>query len=76
MPRRSRTFTKRPTTDCVRTDLPATAHEVVADLAMTIERASVSSKRKRWREENGDAIAAYNDYIESHGTFSDNVRSF
>ena len=76
MPRRSQTFAKRPTTDCVRTDLCATDHEIVADLPMTLERASVSSKRKEWREENGAAIAAYNGYIESHGTFSDDARSF
>jgi hypothetical protein len=76
MPRRSHTFAKRPTTDCARIDPCASAHEVVADLAVTPAPASASSKRKRWREENGDAIAAYNDYIEAHGTFSDHLRNF
>jgi antitoxin CcdA len=35
-----------------------------------------SVKRARWREENRDAIAAYNDYVDEHGAFSDGVRSF
>jgi antitoxin CcdA len=34
------------------------------------------AKRKKWRQENRDAITAYNEYVEKHGTFSDGVRSF
>lgn len=34
------------------------------------------AKRKKWRQENRDAIAAYNEYIEKHGMFSDGVRLF
>ena len=35
-----------------------------------------SLKRARWREENRGAIAAYNEFVDEHGTFSDGVRSF
>jgi antitoxin CcdA len=35
-----------------------------------------SLQRTRWREENREAIAAYNEYVDEHGTFSDGVRSF
>jgi antitoxin CcdA len=33
-------------------------------------------KRKKWREENRDAIQAYNEHVEKHGTLSDDVRGF
>lgn len=30
----------------------------------------------QWHAENSNAINAYNSYVEAHGVFSDNVRSF
>ena len=33
-------------------------------------------KRKKWRDANKEAIAAYNEFVEKHRTFSDDVRSF
>jgi antitoxin CcdA len=41
---------------------------------LTEELAEV--KRKRWLEDNRDAIAAYNEHIDKHGAFSDDLRSF
>jgi antitoxin CcdA len=41
-----------------------------------LERELAEKKRQKWREENRDAIAAYNEHVERHGTFSDGVRSF
>ena len=80
MPRRSETAAKRAANVSVRSDLLAAAREAGVNLSATLERALTeelaSLKRKRWREENRDAIAAYNDYVEEHGTFSDDVRSF
>jgi len=35
-----------------------------------------AARRARWREENREAIAAYNEYVEEHGVFSDGVRAF
>jgi antitoxin CcdA len=33
-------------------------------------------RREKWRQDNRDSIAAYNEHIEKHGAFSDDVRSF
>jgi len=80
MSRRSQTVAKRATNVSVRSDLLAAAREAGVNLSATLERALSEElagvKRKKWREENREAIAAYNDYVEKHGTFSDDVRSF
>jgi antitoxin CcdA len=80
MPRRTQSIAKRATNVSVRSDLLAAAREAGVNLSATLERALMQEladvKRKQWREENRDAIAAYNEYIEEHGTFSDDVRSF
>jgi len=34
------------------------------------------AKRKKWRQDNRDAINVYNEHVEKHGMFSDGVRSF
>jgi len=33
-------------------------------------------QRELWREENQQAIASYNQMVEEHGTFSDDLRAF
>lgn len=80
MSRRTQTVAKRATNVSIRSDLLAAAREAGLNLSATLERALseelASVRRKRWQEENRDAIAAYNDYIDQHGTFSDDVRSF
>ena len=80
MPRRSQTIAKRATNVSIRSDLLAAAREAGVNLSATLERALAeelsSVMRKRWREENQDAIAAYNAYVDEHGTFSDRLRSF
>ncbi len=71
---------KRATNVSVRTDLLAAAREAGVNLSATLERALIEelaeSKRKKWREENREAISAYNEHVEKQGTFSDDVRSF
>jgi antitoxin CcdA len=71
---------KRATNVSVRSDLLAAAREAGVNLSATLERALMEelaeAKRKKWRQENRDAITAYNEYVEKHGTFSDGVRSF
>jgi len=47
-----------------------------ATLERALERDLANECRKRWRQENRDAISAYNDRIEKHDTFPDEVRSF
>jgi antitoxin CcdA len=74
MVRRHQTVAKRATNVSIRSDLFDAARVAGVNLSATLERAGV--KRARWREENRDAIAAYNDYVDDHGAFADGVRSF
>jgi antitoxin CcdA len=80
MSRRSPSVAKRATNVSIRGDLLAAARAAGVNLSATLERALTAElakgKRKKWREENREAIAAYNHYIEKHGTFSDDVLSF
>lgn len=84
MPRRNAASvtktSRRATNVTVRTDLLAAAREAGLNLSATLERALseqlAAEKRRKWREENRKAIAAYNNHIEKNGTFSDDVRSF
>ncbi len=80
MPRRSDSIPKRATNVSVRRDLLAAAREAGVNLSAALESALIEQlaqlKRQKWREENRDSIAAYNEYIENHGAFSEDVRSF
>ena len=80
MVRRHQTVAKRATNVSIRSDLLEAAREVGVHLSATLERALAEElagvQRARWREENRDAIAAYNDCVDEHGAFSDGVRSF
>jgi antitoxin CcdA len=71
---------KRAANVTVRRDLLDAARAAGLNLSATLEtaleRALAEEKAKRWRDENSEAIAAYNDYVEKHGTFSDDVRGF
>ncbi|HEY8053734.1 MAG: type II toxin-antitoxin system CcdA family antitoxin [Steroidobacterales bacterium] len=78
-PRRE-TSAKRATNVSVRGDLLAAARAAGLNLSATLERALqqelAESRRAEWREQNREGIAAYNDFIDANGTFSDGVRSF
>lgn len=81
MPRRSTVHTlKRATNVSVRADLLAAAREAGINLSATLEKGLAEELavrgRQRWRDANRQAIQAYNDHVEKHGTFSDDVRSF
>jgi len=80
MSRHNQTVAKRATNVSVRSDLLAAARAAGVNLSATLERALTEElagvRRKQWLEENRESIAAYNEYIEEHGTFSDDVRSF
>jgi antitoxin CcdA len=80
VPRRSHSVPKRAANVSVRADLLIAAREAGVNLSATLERALTKAlaevKRKKWREDNRDAIAAYNEHIEKQGAFSDDVRSF
>jgi antitoxin CcdA len=78
--RSSKTVAKRATNVSVRSDLLAAARDAGINLSATLERALMDElagvKREKWRQENREAVAAYNEHVEKHGTFSDDVRSF
>jgi antitoxin CcdA len=81
MPRSAeKTMAKRATNVSVRSDLLEAARKAGINLSAALERALkedlASAKREKWRLENREAIAAYNEHVEKHGTFSDDVRSF
>jgi antitoxin CcdA len=71
---------KRSANVSVRSDLLAAARDVGLNLSATLERALVeelaAAGRRKWREENQEAIQAYNEHVEKHGVFSDEVRRF
>jgi antitoxin CcdA len=71
---------KRAANVSVRSDLLVASREAGINLSAALERALIEelaeAKRKKWREENREAIQAYNEHIEKHGTFSDDVRRF
>jgi antitoxin CcdA len=72
--------TKRATNVSVRSDLLNAARDAGLNLSATLERALVEQlaevKRKKWRQDNREAIDAYNEHVEKHGMFSDGVRTF
>jgi antitoxin CcdA len=80
MPRQNASTAKRATNLSVRGDLLDAARAAGVNLSATLERALTQEladqKQRQWREQNREAIAAYNDYVEEHGTFSDGVRGF
>ena len=78
--RSSQTNTTRATKVSVRSDLLAAAQDAVIDLSATLEKALIeelgATKRKKWSEDNREAIDAYNEHVAKHGVFSDGVRFF
>jgi antitoxin CcdA len=80
VPRRNHSVPKRATNVSVRSDLLAAARDAGLNLSASLERALQEElaevKRKKWREENRESIAAYNEHIDKHGAFSDDFRSF
>ena len=71
---------KKPTNVSINSDLLAKAKELKINLSATLETAltELASTRQRelWKRENKIAIEAYNQLVEEHGTFSDDLRSF
>ena len=64
----------------VRTDLVDAARAVGVNLSALLERALVAElarlRRLQWREDNAEAVAAYNDHVRQFGTFSATGQSF
>ena len=75
-----RSAPKKPTNLSLNGDLLKKARDLGVNLSSELEGALEDIVRRRlcerWREQNHDAIVAYNERVESSGVFSDGVRSF
>jgi antitoxin CcdA len=71
---------KKPTNVSINSDLLAKARSLNINLSATLEYALAAQvqagQRALWLRENADAIAAYNQFVDTQGTFSASVRKF
>jgi antitoxin CcdA len=71
---------KKPTNVSINSELLAQAKELKINLSATLEAALTelvtARQRELWKRENRAAIQAYNQLVEEHGVFSDDLRSF
>lgn len=71
---------KKPTNLSINSDLLAKARKLNLNLSAILEKALTEQlkqkQRELWRKENAKAIRAYNRFVEAHGVFSDELRSF
>ncbi len=71
---------KKPTNVSINEGLLNDARSLDINLSATLERALTEEVRRlkieRWREENREAIAAYNAFVEEGDIFSDHFRLF
>ncbi|QIB67307.1 type II toxin-antitoxin system CcdA family antitoxin [Kineobactrum salinum] len=71
---------KKPTNVSINSDLLEKARSLNINLSATLELALAellrTEHRAQWLRENADAIQAYNQFVETNGTFSDSVRKF
>jgi antitoxin CcdA len=71
---------KRPTNVSINADLLAKAKDLGVNLSQTLEdglKVRLSEeRRRRWLEENREAIEDYNKHFEKYGLWSDGIRMF
>ena len=71
---------KKPTNVSINSDLLEKARSLNINLSATLEHALAeqlkAEQRAQWLRENAGAIQAYNQFVETNGTFSDSVRKF
>lgn len=71
---------KKPTNLSVNSDLLMRIKDMNINISATLEKALITELRKaeaeRWAKENQKAIKKYNAFIEEHGCFGDEFRSF
>lgn len=64
----------------INADLLKKAKELHINLSATLELSLVAAlqrkQREQWLADNSAAIASYNEYVATHGVFSDGLRSF
>lgn len=64
----------------INADLLTKAKQMDINLSATLEQALIDALKKKlrdqWLAENQAAIEAYNEHVEEHGVFSDELRTF
>ncbi len=78
--RRPRKSRKKAVNVTVDAELLARARAVDINLSGVVEQALADAVREagraRWLEQNREALADYNRYVERHGVFADDLRGF
>ncbi len=73
-------YGKKATNLSINEGLLRDARALEINLSATLERALAVEVRARkweqWKEENRDAIQAYNEHVREHGVWSDGLRGF
>ncbi len=71
---------KKATNLSVNSDLLKRSKALNINLSATLEQVLTEklaeSEAKKWLDENKNAISAYNDFVDEHGNFGDEYRSF
>lgn len=71
---------KRAANLSINADLLSKAKEFDINLSATLEQALIDALRKKlrdqWVAENQEAVDAYNEHVDKHGVFGDELRSF
>lgn len=71
---------KKPTNVSINSELLAKAKALKINLSATLESALTdlvrARQREQWKNDNREAIEAYNRMVEKQGTISDDLRSF
>jgi antitoxin CcdA len=71
---------KKPTNLSVNSDLLMRIKDMDINISATLEKALITELKKaeaeRWAKDNKRAIEKYNEFIEEHGCFGDEFRSF
>jgi antitoxin CcdA len=71
---------KKPTNLSINSDLLRLAKESQINLSQTLEQCLAeivrAEQRRKWREENREAIESYNQRIAESGVFSEGLRRF
>ena len=74
------TAPKKPTNVSINVELLQEARRLNLNLSQALEERLVEllreARRRRWLEENREALEDYNRFVERHGAFSDEVRQF
>ena len=80
MPTSNRKAPKQATNLSINRDLLNAAREAGVNLSAALEEALhekvAAARREKWKQENAEAIAEYNELIEERGVFSEGHRSF